>query len=77
MEGDVVCSSWTEYHDEASRHVRKTKGPKELFPSGPCTSSQDFGWKNSDAAEIPREQFARKSCPETDYASHLIKSGIV
>ena len=68
--------TWTEYKDAASRHVRKERSPRELLPT-PLTSSQDYGWTVEGAETFAQEVFARKSCPETTYASHLIKSGIV
>jgi len=65
--------SWTEYKDAASRHVRKPKGPKELLATR-LISSQDYGWTTNSLEAFPRANFARKSCPETLYASHCCNS---
>ena len=69
-------SSWREYRDAAARHVRKPEGPRDLLLK-PLTSSQEVGWACTGSDAFPTKVYAKKSCEETKYASHLVKSGVV
>ncbi len=69
-------SSWREYRDAASRHVRKPEGPRDVLLK-PLTSHQEFGWTCAGYDAFPTKVYAKKSCEETKYASHLVKSGVV
>ncbi len=66
-------SSWRDYRDAAARHVRKPEGPRDILLK-PLTSHQEFGWTCAGSDAFPTKVYAKKSCEETKYASHLAKS---
>ena len=68
-------TSYQEYKDATHRHVRVRRGPKQKWEE-PLTSSQEWGWTVDSFDFSSQKIHGRKSCPETIYASELVKSGI-
>jgi len=68
--------SYQEYSDLTRRHVRKRLAPKDSLLKS-LTSSQDFGWTVDTAEGLSHKLHGKRSCPETIYASELVKSGII
>lgn len=68
-------TSYQEYRDATHRHVRVPQGPKQVWKE-PLTSSQDWGWTVDTFDYNSQKIQGKKSCPETIYASELVKSGI-
>jgi len=69
----VQFTSYKEYREAMQRHKRRKDGSTDIL-SMPITSNEAYGWNASSAPPI--QVFAKKSCPETLYASALVKSGI-
>lgn len=56
------------------RHLRTEKGPKDTL-TAPLTAVQEVGWNAHEFIE-KKTVHGKKSCPETIYASELVKSGV-
>ena len=76
MSSTEKYESYQEYSDLTRRHVRKRLAPKESLGK-PLTSSQDFGWTADKVEGLSHKIHGKRSCPETIYASELVKSGII
>ncbi len=72
--GSCEFSSSNEFTEKMKTHKRMQLAPQEKYRT-PITTAQEYGWHQ----QINVEKTERKpniSCPETRYASELIKSGI-
>ena len=65
-----------EFRDYNRRHIRLEKHPNEKY-STPLTAQQDLGWQPTDPNLHKEKVHGKKSCPETVYASELVKSGVI
>ncbi|CAM9289706.1 unnamed protein product [Discosporangium mesarthrocarpum] len=67
-------SSNFEYREHVRRQHFTARGPRQRY-SSPLTEQQELGWE----PQLPLKWEAirgKKSCPETVYASELVKSGV-
>ncbi len=73
-QGSCEFSSSHDYRQKLRAHKRVQLDPQEKY-TAPMTSAQEYGWFTQTSVE----RTARKpniSCPETRYASELVRSGI-
>ncbi|CAM9713846.1 unnamed protein product [Scytosiphon promiscuus] len=62
------------FRERVRRHEHIARGPRERY-AGTVTAVQEHGWQ--DQLEINKQVVhGKKSCPETVYASELVKSGV-
>ncbi len=77
----VDKSAATEYKSSNDIVLAKKRGtaaefgPREKYRT-PMTSSQDYGWHVQLPHETPDIK-QKKTCPETQFASEMIRSGII
>ena len=71
----AAYNSYDELCKAKQKGFRLPAGPKENL-TGPLTAVQEFGWLAHESVE-KRTIHGKKSCPETIYASELVKSGII
>ena len=69
----AVYTSYDELCKAKEKGLRLPAGPKDNLVA-PLTAVQEFGWLAHESVE-KRTIHGKKSCPETIYASELVKSG--
>ena len=67
-------NSYDELMSATRKGLRTEDGPKD-FLVAPLTAVQEIGWNCHEFIE-KKTMHGKKSCPETVYASELVKSGL-
>ena len=67
-------TSGERYREAKRRHVRHEHEPQDRYRT-PLTSAQEYGWYNATPVEVQKRR-PKKSCPETLFASEMVKSGM-
>lgn len=79
-------TSFKELQEAKRKHSRLVVGPQEILVK-PLTAGQEYGWHYDEQKDVNGKEMsallkarqnihAKKSCPETIFASELMKNGI-